>query len=215
MAKTKGKKAAGAKKPPARKGGAPKAPAEKAAKPKEAAPKADLPAAPNAVQAGKPAEPKVSQAELDALRKPVETAKGRLEKAQAEAKALADKARALVAEAKDAYRAALAPYRDACHKAGVACEYEGGRSANVSEKVSFLVEKTDLSAVPGTAQAGKGVRVCIKGRPETQEVIPLADLEASINKAAYAYTDKHVGPKEEVSNKGGSLSNRLRAVLQA
>jgi hypothetical protein len=152
----------------------------------------------------KPVEPKVSQAELDALRKPVEAAKGGLEKAQAEAKALAEKARAVVAEAKDAYRTALDPYREACHKAGVECEYEGGRSANVSEKVSFLVEKTD-----------KGVRVMVKGQPKTEEVIPLAALKESINKAAYGYTDKHVGPKEEVGNKGGSLSNRLRAVLNA
>jgi hypothetical protein len=159
---------------------------------------------PKAPKAEKAAQPKVSQAELDALRKPVEAAKGGLEKAQAEAKALADKARGLVTEAKDAYRAALAPYREACHKAGVECEYEGGRSANVSEKVSFLVEKTD-----------KGVRVMVKGQPKTEEVIPLAALKESINKAAYGYTDKHVGPKEEVGNKGGSLSNRLRAALQA
>ena len=193
MAKTKGKKAAGAKKSPARKtGAAEKAPAGKAAKPKE----------PKAPKAEKAVEPKVSQAELDALRKPIEEAKGGLEKAQADAKARADKARALVGEAKDAYRTALAPYREACYKAGVACEYEGGRSANVSEKVSFLVEKTD-----------KGVRVMVKGQPKTEEVIPLAALKESINKAAYAYTDKHVGPKEEVGNKGGSLSNRLRAAM--
>jgi hypothetical protein len=141
MAKTKGKKTAGAKKSPAWKGGAPKAPVEKTAK------------------VEKPAEPKISQAELDVLRKPVEAAKGALEKAQAEAKALAEKARAMVAEAKDAYRTALAPYlpapargaggqagREACQKAGIECEYlpaprqvasrqagEGGRSANVSE----------------------------------------------------------------------------------
>ena len=157
-----------------------------------------------APKAEKAAEPKVSQAELDALRKPVEAAKGGLDKAQAEAKALAEKARAAVAEAKDAYRAALAPYREGCQKAGVECEYEGGRSANVSEKVSFLVEKTE-----------KGVRVMVKGQPKTEEVIPLAALKESINKAAYGYTDKHVGPKEEVGNKGGSLSNRLRAVLNA
>lgn len=194
MANTKGKKAAGAKKSPARKtGAAEKAPAGKAAKPKETGPKAE-----------KAVEPKVSQAELDALRKPLEAAKGSLEKAQAEAKALAEKARAVVGEAKEAYRTALAPYREACHKAGVACEYEGGRSANVSEKVSFLVEKTD-----------KGVRVMVKGQPKTEEMIPLAALKESINKAAYGYTDKHVGPKEEVGNKGGSLSNRLRAVLNA
>jgi len=138
-------------------------------------------------------EPKVSKAELDALRKPAEEAKVKL-----------DKARALVGEAKDAYRTVLAPYREACRKAGIECEYEGGRSANVSEKVSFLVEKTD-----------KGVRVMVKGQPKTEEVIPLAVLKESINKAAYGYTDKHVGPKEEVGNKGGSLSNRLRAVLSA
>lgn len=109
----------------------------------------------------------------------------------------AEKARAVVVEVKDAYR-------EACHKAGVVSEYEGGRNANLSEKVSFLVEKTD-----------KGVRVMVKGQPKTEEVIPLAVLKESINKTAYAYTDKHVGPKEEVGNKGGGLSNRLRAVLNA
>jgi len=155
-------------------------------------------------KAEKAAEPKVSQAEIDALRKPVEAAKGGLVKAQAEAKAMADKARALVAEAKDAYRAALAPYREACHKAGIECEFEGGRSANVSEKVSFLVEKTD-----------KGVRVMVKGQPKTEEVIPLAALKESVNREAYKYVEAHIGPREKIGNKGGSLSNRLRAVLNA
>jgi len=178
--------------------------AGKAAGAKAAKAKATEAKEPMAPKAEKAAEPKVSQAELEALRKPVEAAKGGLEKAQAEAKTLAEKARGLVGEAKDAYRTALAPYREACQKAGIACEYEGGRSANVSEKVSFLVEKTD-----------KGVRVMVKGQPKTEEVIPLAALKESINKAAYGYTEKHVGPKEEVGNKGGSLSNRLRAALQA
>jgi hypothetical protein len=58
---------------------------------------------------------------------------------------------------------------------GLACEYEGGRSANVAEKVALLVAKTD-----------KDVRACVKGRPETEEVISLAPLKESINKAAYA-----------------------------
>lgn len=178
--------------------------AGKAAGAKAAKAKATEAKEPMAPKAEKAAEPKVSQAELEALRKPVEAAKGGLEKAQAEAKTLAEKARGLVGEAKDAYRTALAPYREACQKAGIACEYEGGRSANVSEKVSFLVEKTD-----------KGVRVMVKGQPKTEEVIPLAALKESINKAAYGYTEKHVGPKEEVGNKGGSLSNRLRAALEA
>jgi len=176
----------------------------KAAGSKAAKAKATEAKEPKAPKTEKVVEPKVSQAELVALRKPVEAAKGDLEKAQAEARALADRARALVAEAKDAYRTALAPYREACHKAGVACEYEGGRSANVSEKVSFLVEKTD-----------KGVRVCVKDRPETEEVIPLAALKESVNREAYRYAEAHIGPREKVGNKGGSLSNRLRAVLNA
>jgi hypothetical protein len=195
MAKAKTKKAAG-KRSPAKAGAEKKAPKGKPAGATEEKPR--VPKAPKATNAA----PEVSQAELDALRRPVEGAKGGLEKAQAEAKALAEKARAVVAEAKDAYRAALAPYREACHKAGVECEYEGGRSANVSDKVSFLVEKTD-----------KGVRVMVKGQPKTEEVIPLAALKDSINKTAYAYTEKHLGPKEEIGNKGGSLSNRLRAVV--
>jgi len=32
-------------------------------------------------------------------------------------------------------------------------------------------------------------------------------------KAAYAYTEKHVGPRERVGNKGGTLGNRLRAMM--
>jgi len=56
----------------------------------------------------------------------------------------------------------LAPSREACHKAGLACEYEGGRSANVSEKLSVIVEKTD-----------KSVRVIANGRPDTEQVAPL------------------------------------------
>jgi len=196
-AKAKGRKVTGKRRSPAKVGAKKKAPTGKAAAPTEERPKA-----PQAPEATKAAEPKVSQAELDALREPVEEAKGRLETAQADAKAVADKARSVVAEAKEAYRAALAPYREACRKAGVECEYEGGRSTNVSEKVSFLVEKTDT-----------GVRVTVKGQPKTEEVIPLAALKESVNKAAYGYTDKHLGPKEEIGNKGGSLSNRLRAVM--
>jgi hypothetical protein len=161
---------------------------------------------PEAAEVKKARVPKAERpsVDLEALRKPVEEAKGKLDKAQTEAKALTEKARALVTEAKEEYLKALDPYREACRKTKVSCEFSGGRSTNVSEKVSFLVEKTD-----------KGVRVMVKGQPKTEEVIPLAALKESINKAAYAFTDKHVGPKEEVGNKGGSLSNRLRAVLNA
>jgi len=154
-----------------------------------------LPATPrDAAQAG---------ADLEALRKPVDEAKARLDQAKAEAKELTDKAQALVKGAKDAYRTALVPYREACRKAGVECQFEGGRSANVSEKVSFLVEKTD-----------KGVRVMVRGRPETSELIPLEALKESPNRLAYDYVTRHVGPREKVGNKGGSLGNRLRAILR-
>ncbi|MCK6482253.1 MAG: hypothetical protein L6R43_19540 [Planctomycetes bacterium] len=149
------------------------------------------------------AEPKAPAPDLAALRAPVDEALTALTVAEAEAHEAVEKAKTRVAEAKDAFRRVLTPYRDACKKAGVACEFEGGRGANVSEKVSFEVEKV-----------AKGIRVQVKGKPETEEVIPLADLKESVNKAAYAYTDKHVGPREKVGNKGGSLSNRLRAALK-
>lgn len=133
----------------------------------------------------------------------LDDAKANLDKARSEAKALTDKAQALVKEAKYGYREALAPYRDACRKAGTSCEFEGGRSANVSEKISFLVEKVD-----------DGVRVMVRGRPETSEVIPFEALKESPNRVAYDYVTRHVGPKEKIGNKGGSLGNRLRAILR-
>jgi len=66
----------------------------------------------------------------------------------------------------------------------------------------------------------------VKGQPKTEEVIPLAALKESVNREAYRYAEAHIGPREKVGNKGGSLpacaappagaagrSNRLRAVL--
>jgi hypothetical protein len=141
--------------------------------------------------------------DLDALRKPVDEAKAALAVADAEANELTQKAKAILSGAREAYHKALTPYREACRKAGVPCEFEGGRGANVSEKVSFEVEKV-----------AKGIRVQVKGKPETEEVIPLAALKESVNREAYRYTEAHVGPREKVGNKGGSLSNRLRAVMK-
>jgi hypothetical protein len=146
---------------------------------------------------------KVPVPDLEPLRGPVEEAKAAVVAAEAEAREMNEKARALVAGATEAYRRALVPYRVACRKAGARCEYGGGRSANVSEKVSFEVERVE-----------KGVRVTVRGRPDTEEVIPLAALEKSINACAYQYAERHCGPREKVGNKGGSLSNRLRAVLR-
>lgn len=78
-----------------------------------------------------------------------------------------------------------------------------GRGSSVTARVSFDVQRV-----------GGGVRVTVKGRPETEEVIPMADLDRSVSDAAYAYTDKHIGPREVVGNKGGSLYNRIRAALR-
>jgi len=171
---------------------------------KRAAAKAEQPAEAKTKKTSAAPRAERTKVDLEALRKPVADAKSRMDKAQAEAKELIEKAQAPVGEAREAFLKALTPYRDACRKAKADCEFSGSRGENVSEKVKFVVEKTD-----------KGVRVMVKGKPKTEEVIPLVVLKESINKAAYAYTDKHLGPKEEIGNKGGSLSNRLRAILDS
>ena len=139
--------------------------------------------------------------ELSILRKKVEEAKQNLENAQAEANELQTKAHALILNAKNSYREALIPYREACKKAGIESEFSGGRHGNVTERVTFLVEKVK-----------EGIKVSIKGRPETEEIITTKNLNESLTKSAYAYTEKHLGPREEIGNKGGGLSNRLRAL---
>lgn len=62
---------------------------------------------------------------------------------------------------------------------------------------------------PGYGYSG----LTVKGQPDSEEMVPLWVLKESTVNAAYAYIRKHPGPKEKISNKGGSLSNRLRAVL--
>ena len=64
----------------------------------------------------------------------------------------------------------------------------------------------------GRVSSPYGLRVMVKDRPETEEVIPKAKLKVSIGKAALHYTEKHLGPRSEIGNKQGSLANRLRAV---
>jgi hypothetical protein len=149
--------------------------------------------------------PTVAPPDLAALRDSVEDAKVALATAEADAKRLEEEARAAIARAKEHYRAALAPYRDACKVQRLACEYEGGgRGANVSERVTFEV-----------ALVGESVRIAVKDRPETEETIPVAEVRAALNKTAYGYTDRHVGLREVVGNKGGTLSNKLRAIVGA
>jgi len=139
----------------------------------KAAAKPELPKqnAPKAKETHKPQTP-----DLDALRKPVLDADAGMTKAETEAKALVDKALDVITEAKRAYCEAVALYREVCRKAGVECEFSVGRSENVSPKLTFIVEKAD-----------NGVRVLVRGKPKSEEIIPLAILRASINKAAHAY----------------------------
>jgi hypothetical protein len=47
-----------------------------------------------------------------------------------------------------------------------------------------------------------------------EEVIPLAALKESVNREAYRYAEAHIGPREKVGNKGGSLP-ACAAVRQA
>lgn len=134
--------------------------------------------------------------DLDALRATVEREKAHIEALEAEASKR-------IAEAKKAYRDAISVYRAACKRAGKEIKDEvRGRSPNVSDRVQFDVSLDDDL-----------VRVAIRGRPETAETYIAVDVRESVNKVAYAYTDKHVGPREVVGNKGGSLSNRLRALF--
>lgn len=142
--------------------------------------------------------------EHDELRQAAEAALAAVDAATEEADRLRARAKAAVSEAKTAYRIAHTAYRDACRRAGVDCEFTRGRSENVSPRVSFEVVKV-----------AKGVRVTVRGRPETAEVIPMAKLRVSIGKSAAHYCEKHIGPREVVGNKQGSLANRLRAALRS
>ena len=144
-------------------------------------------------------EPKQTTDGLDPLKEAVEQAKVNMDKAKVEANELQQKAQELIKEAKHTYHEALLPYKEACKKAGVDCEYFTGRISNVSDRVVFLTEKVD-----------NGIKVAIKGRPETEKVISAEALNKSLNLAAYSYTETTLGPKEEIGNKGGTLSNRLR-----
>jgi len=150
------------------------------------------------------AKKKAPPAELAALKAAAKGAQAGLAKAKSEAEALRKKAADIEAKAKDAYRVAVAPYRQACRKAGVNCEFAGARAPNVAPAMRFFVEK-----VKG------GVKVMVKGKPETTEVISLEVLRRSVGKAALAYAEKHVGPRERWGNKQGTISNKLRTVLGA
>jgi hypothetical protein len=173
-------------------------PAGKGGKAPQTKPKTQAPAN------GKEKPDKKSQTDLAPLKAKAEEAKKGLTRAENEATALRAQAKSTEAAAKKAYVEAVGPYRDACRKAGVKCEFAGARAANKTPAVRFLVEKVK-----------DGVKVAIKGRPETEEVIPTKALDESIGKAAVAYVEKFIGDRAAVGNKAGGLGNRLRAALKA
>ena len=160
----------------------------------------DFPPVPDVPQA--PEKKTAPPPDLEPLRKDALEAQAALVQAKAEAERLRQQAREIERVAKEAYARTVAPYREACKKAGIPCEFSGGRSASITERVRFIVEKAE-----------GGIRVMIEGRPETDEIIPTKTLEESVNKAAYAYTERHLGPKKKIGNKGGGLSNRIRRVF--
>ncbi len=168
----------------------------RAKKAPEAAPATETPTPPTTTR-------DTAAPDLDALRTAVVDAERNVREMQAEAATLRGEANTLINDAKAHFRDVLGPYRDACKKAGVPCEFTGGRATDVTERVTFLVEKS-----------GKSVKVAIKGRPDTEETLNPDLIKVSINKAALDYTDRHLGPREVIGNKSGSLANRLRAVLR-
>lgn len=144
------------------------------------------------------------QIDLEPLKKKVEEAKSELTKAENESKALEMQAKAILDVAKKGYAQALTPYREACRKSGVKCEYTGGKSGPVAPRVRFLVERVE-----------KGIKVSMKDKPETEEIISDADLKKSVGKAALAYCEKHIGPVETQGAKHAGLGNRLRTALRS
>ena len=152
-----------------------------------------------------PAEPKAKKpVDLAPLKAKVAEAKKGLTRAENEATALCAQAKGIEGAAKKAYAAALIPYRDACRKTGVKCEFAGGRAANKTPTVRFLVEK-----VPN------GIKVAIKGKPKSEEVISTATLKKSVGRAAFDYCERRIGPASSVGMKHAGLGHRFRAILKA
>jgi hypothetical protein len=182
----------------------------KAARTASTGPKATGEGAPPKVKPQEKAEPnrkdaakKKPKADLAPLRKKAEEAKATFEKAKTQADALRAKAKDVESKAKTVYVRAVAPYRDACREAGLKCEFAGSRAQNVAPAVRFLVEKVK-----------DGIKVAIKGKAKSEEVIPTAKLKESIGRAAFEYCERKLGPESQYGKKWAGLSNRLRAAFK-
>ncbi len=84
----------------------------------------------------------------------------------------------------------------------VRCEFAGNRAPNVAPAVRFLVEKVK-----------EGIKVAIKGKAKSEEVIPAAKLKESIGRAAFDYCERKLGPESQYGKKWAGLSNRFRKAL--
>jgi hypothetical protein len=151
---------------------------------------------------GKEKPAKESQTDLAPLKAKAEEAKKNLTRAENEATALRAQAKATEAAAKKAYVEAVGPYRDACRKAGVKCEFAGIKAPPVARRVRFLVET-----------AKDGIKVAIKDKPDSEEVLPHKELGNSVWRAADEYCKRQFG-ETPIGAKARGLANRLRAALK-
>ena len=140
-------------------------------------------------------------ADMAGLRKKAEEAHAGLKKAGDEANALRAQAKGVEVAAKKAYAEALAPYRDACRKAGKKCELPGIKAPSTLPRARFLIEK-----VKG------GLKVSVKDRAKSEEVIPDKKLKESIWRAARDYCARHFG-KEWTGGRARGLGLRFQAAL--
>jgi hypothetical protein len=101
--------------------------------------------------------------------------------AEVKAKELHEEADTMVKYTKIRFHQVLQPCKDACKKASVECEFKAKRGP-VTERVRFIVEKVE-----------GGVKVTIKDRLETAEVLDSKALKKSVMQAAKKYTTQHLG----------------------
>jgi hypothetical protein len=59
-----------------------------------------------------------------------------------------------------------------------------------------------------------GLKVMVKGRPETERLITNAELKASVGKAGLKYCEDVLGPASEQGAKHAGLSHRMRQLIK-
>ena len=174
----------------------------KGAKPKATAPS---PKKEEKVEQAKPQAKKANSGngKLAELRKEVETKLQEKKQAAAQAEELRSKAKEIEQAAKQSYAKVLVPYRAECKRTGAECEFAGGKSGPVAPRVRFLLSKEK-----------DGIKVMVKGRPETERLITNAELKTSVGKAAFKFCEENIGPASEQGAKHAGLSHRMRQLIK-